>query len=142
MINNSLAVLGMYAQLGVRYLTLTHSVNTDWADSSGDQPKHNGLTDFGKDVVRELNRLGVIVDISHVSDKTFQDAIEVSKAPMIAWRLRFRPSSVRRISSARDAPVLRASIGPTTTPSGTRSPRLVTRAVVPTVRASTLGIAT
>ncbi len=84
MINNSLAVLRMYAELGVRYLTLTHSVNTDWADSSGDQPKHNGLTDFGKDVVRELNRLGVMVDISHVADKTFWDAIEVSKAPMIA----------------------------------------------------------
>jgi membrane dipeptidase len=84
MINNSLAVLRMYAELGVRYLTLTHSVNTDWADSSGDQPKHNGLTDFGKDVVRELNRLGVMIDISHASDKTFWDAIAVSKAPMIA----------------------------------------------------------
>ena len=93
MINNSLAVLRMYAELGVRYLTLTHSVNTDWADSSGDQPKHNGLTDFGKDVVRELNRLGVTVDISHVSDKTFADAIEVSKAPMIASH-----SSCRAIS--------------------------------------------
>jgi len=93
MINNSLAVLRMYAELGVRYLTLTHSVNTDWADSSGDQPKHNGLTDFGKDVVRELNRLGVMVDISHVSDKTFMDAIEVSKAPMIASH-----SSCRAIS--------------------------------------------
>jgi membrane dipeptidase len=84
MINNSLAILRMYAQLGVRYLTLTHSVNVDWADSSGDKPKSNGLTDFGKDVVRELNRLGVMVDISHVADKTFWDAIEVSKAPMIA----------------------------------------------------------
>jgi membrane dipeptidase len=84
MINNSLPVLRMYAALGVRYLTLTHSVNTDWADSSGDQPKHNGLTDFGKDVVRELNKLGVMVDISHVSDKTFWDALEVSKAPLIA----------------------------------------------------------
>jgi len=84
MINNSLPVLRMYAELGVRYLTLTHSINTDWADSSGDQPKHNGLTDFGKDVVRELNRLGVMVDISHVSDKTFWDALAVSKAPMIA----------------------------------------------------------
>jgi membrane dipeptidase len=59
-------------------------VNTDWADSSGDQPKHNGLTDFGKQVVRELNRLGVMVDISHVSDKTFWDALEVSQAPLIA----------------------------------------------------------
>lgn len=93
MINNSLAVLRIYAELGVRYLTLTHSVNTDWADSSGDQPKHNGLTDFGKDVVRELNRLGVMVDISHVSDKTFWDAIEVSKAPMLASH-----SSCRAIS--------------------------------------------
>ena len=93
MINNSLPVLRMYAALGVRYLTLTHSVNTDWADSSGDQPKHNGLTDFGKDVVRELNRLGVMVDISHVSDKTFFDALAVSKAPMIASH-----SSCRAIS--------------------------------------------
>jgi membrane dipeptidase len=84
MINNSLAVLRMYARLGIRYLTLTHSVHTEWADSSGDQPKHNGLTDFGKDVVRELNRLGVMVDISHVADKTFWDALAVSKAPLIA----------------------------------------------------------
>ncbi|MBI1765533.1 MAG: membrane dipeptidase [Acidobacteria bacterium] len=84
MINNSLPLLRMYAELGVRYLTLTHSVNTDWADSSGDAPKHNGLTDFGKDVVRELNKLGVLVDISHVADKTFFDALAVSQAPMIA----------------------------------------------------------
>ncbi len=84
MINNSLPVLRMYAALGVRYLTLTHSVNTEWADSSGDKPQHNGLTDFGKDVVRELNRLGVLVDVSHVSDKTFWDALEISRAPMIA----------------------------------------------------------
>lgn len=84
MINNSLPVLRMYAALGVRYLTLTHSVNTDWADSSGDRPAHNGLTDFGKDVVKELNRLGVMVDISHVSDKTFWDALEISRAPLIA----------------------------------------------------------
>lgn len=93
MINNSLPVLRMYAKLGVRYLTLTHSVNTDWADSSGDTPKHNGLTDFGKDVVKELNRLGVMVDISHVADKTFWDALEISKAPMIASH-----SSCRAIS--------------------------------------------
>jgi membrane dipeptidase len=93
MINNSLPILRMYAALGVRYLTLTHSVNTDWADSSGDQPKHNGLTDFGKDVVRELNKLGVMVDISHVADKTFWDALAVSKAPMIASH-----SSCRAIS--------------------------------------------
>ena len=84
MINNSLPVLRMYAVLGVRYLTLTHSINTDWGDSSGDKPKHNGLTDFGKDVVRELNKLGVMVDISHVADKTFWDALSISQAPMIA----------------------------------------------------------
>ncbi|HMD35108.1 MAG TPA: dipeptidase [Vicinamibacterales bacterium] len=84
MIDDSLSVLRDYARLGVRYLTLTHSVNTNWADSSGDAPKHNGLTDFGKDVVRELNRLGVMVDISHVADKTFWDALEVSKAPLLA----------------------------------------------------------
>lgn len=84
MIDNDLGLLRMYAALGVRYLTLTHGGNTPWADSSTDKPAHNGLTDFGKDVVRELNRLGVLVDISHVSDKTFYDALEVSKAPMIA----------------------------------------------------------
>jgi membrane dipeptidase len=84
MINSDLGVLRSYAALGVRYMTLTHSVNDEWADSSTDKPAHNGLTPFGKDVVREMNRLGVIVDISHVADKTFYDALEVSKAPMIA----------------------------------------------------------
>ena len=84
MINSSLAVLRSYAALGVRYMTLTHSGNDEWADSSTDKAVHNGLTDFGKDVVREMNRLGVIVDISHVSDKTFYDALEVSKAPLFA----------------------------------------------------------
>ena len=64
----------MYAALGVRYLTLTHFKNNNWADSSTDKPAHNGLTPFGKDVVRELNRLGMMVDISHVADKTFYDA--------------------------------------------------------------------
>ena len=84
MIANDLGALRMYAALGVRYMTLTHSGNNDWADSSTDKAVHNGLTDFGKDVVREMNRLGVIVDISHVADKTFFDALEASKAPMIA----------------------------------------------------------
>jgi membrane dipeptidase len=84
MINSDLGVLRSYAALGVRYLTLTHSGNAEWADSSGDKAVHNGLTDFGKDVVREMNRLGVMVDISHVSDKTFYDALDVSKAPLIA----------------------------------------------------------
>jgi membrane dipeptidase len=84
MIASDLGVLRSYAALGVRYMTLTHSGNDEWADSSTDKPVHNGLTDFGKDVVREMNRLGVIVDISHVSDKTFYDALAVSKAPMFA----------------------------------------------------------
>jgi membrane dipeptidase len=93
MIDDSLAVLRDYQRLGVRYLTLSHSVNTNWADSSGDKPAHNGLTAFGKDVVRELNRLGVMVDISHVADKTFWDALETSKAPLVASH-----SSMRAIS--------------------------------------------
>jgi membrane dipeptidase len=84
MINSNLGVLRSYAALGVRYMTLTHSGNDEWADSSTDKAVHNGLTDFGKDVVREMNRLGVIVDISHVSDKAFYDALEVSKAPLFA----------------------------------------------------------
>ena len=84
MINSDLGVLRSFAALGVRYMTLTHSGNDEWADSSTDKPAHNGLTEFGKDVVREMNRLGVMVDISHVSDKTFYDALEVSKAPPIA----------------------------------------------------------
>jgi len=84
MIASDLGVLRTYAALGVRYMTLTHSGNDEWADSSTDKAVHNGLTDFGKDVVREMNRLGVIVDISHVSDKTFYDALEASKAPLFA----------------------------------------------------------
>ncbi len=84
MIDDSLNLLRDYYRLGVRYMTLTHSVNTNWADSSGDTAAHNGLTDFGRDVVREMNRLGMMVDISHVSDKTFWDALEVSRAPLLA----------------------------------------------------------
>lgn len=84
MINSDLGVLQKFAGLGVRYLTLTHSGNCEWADSSTAKPAHNGLTDFGKDVIREMNRLGVIVDVSHVSDKTFRDVLSVSKAPVMA----------------------------------------------------------
>ena len=84
MIDESLRVLRDYARLGVRYLTLTHSLNTTWADSSGEKPVHNGLTPFGKDVIRELNRLGVMVDVSHVADKTFEDALATSRAPLLA----------------------------------------------------------
>ena len=84
MINNSLANLDKFFALGVRYMTLTHTVNTDWADASTDKATHNGLTDFGKQVVREMNRLGMMVDISHVADKTFYDVLAISKAPVIA----------------------------------------------------------
>jgi membrane dipeptidase len=95
MINNSLANLDKFSALGVRYTTLTHTVNTDWADASTDKPAHNGLTDFGKQVVREMNRLGMMVDISHVADKTFYDVLAVSKAPVIASH-----SSCRALCSA------------------------------------------
>ncbi len=84
MIASDLGVLRSYAALGARYMTLTHSGNAEWADSSTAKAEHNGLTDFGKDVVREMNRLGMIVDISHVSDKTFADVLAVSKAPVFA----------------------------------------------------------
>jgi membrane dipeptidase len=83
-INDDLRLLRNFFRLGVRYLTLTHSLNNNFADSSTDKPAHNGLTDFGKQVVSEMNRLGMLVDISHVSNKTFYDALAVSAAPMIA----------------------------------------------------------
>ena len=84
MINSDLAVLAKLAAMGARYMTLTHSGNVEWADSSGDAPVHNGLTAFGKKVIHEMNRLGLLVDISHVSDKTFRDVLSVSRAPVIA----------------------------------------------------------
>jgi membrane dipeptidase len=93
MIDDSLAVLRSYAALGVRYLTLTHSVHTNWADSSSQEPTHGGLTTFGRDVVHELNRLGVMVDVSHVADETFWDVLEASRAPLLASH-----SSCRAIS--------------------------------------------
>jgi membrane dipeptidase len=88
-IEDSLRLLRDYYALGIRYMTLTHTNTNNWADSSGDIEKpgvehHNGLTDFGKSVVREMNRLGMMVDISHVADKTFWDALEVSSAPIFA----------------------------------------------------------
>jgi membrane dipeptidase len=88
-IEDSLRLLRDFYDLGIRYMTLTHSNTNNWADSSGDFDKegvkhHDGLTDFGKDVVREMNRLGMMVDISHVADKTFWDALAVSSAPPFA----------------------------------------------------------
>ena len=88
-IEDSLRLLRDFYDLGIRYMTLTHNNTNNWADSSGDQDDasvkhHNGLTPFGKDVVREMNRLGMMVDISHVSDKTFWDVLETSRVPVFA----------------------------------------------------------
>jgi membrane dipeptidase len=92
MIDDDMRLLRDYYALGVRYMTLTHFKNNNWADSSTDKPAHNGLTAFGKDVVREMNRLGMLVDLSHVSDATMVDAIRVSRAPVF-----FSHSSARAL---------------------------------------------
>src|ERR1700719_3221213 len=84
MIGNDIRMVRVFGELGVRYMTLSHFYNDEWADSSTDKPAHNGLTAYGKEIVREMNRQGIMVDISHVSDKTFYDALEVSKSPLIA----------------------------------------------------------
>jgi len=83
-IGASLAVLRQMYALGARYMTLTHFKNNSWADAATDAPAHNGLTPLGKDMVREMQRLGMLVDLSHVSEKTMLDALEVAKAPVIA----------------------------------------------------------
>ncbi|NUO83395.1 membrane dipeptidase, partial [candidate division KSB1 bacterium] len=82
-IENSLGALRAYYRLGVRYMTLTHNVTLDWADAALDQPKHNGLTAFGKEVVAEMNRLGMLIDLSHVSPKVMSDVLAVSAAPVM-----------------------------------------------------------
>ncbi len=92
-IENSLNVLRQLYQRGARYMTLTHSANLDWADSATDDARHGGLTPFGEEVVREMNRLGMLVDISHVSPETMTDALRVSRAPII-----FSHSSARAIA--------------------------------------------
>lgn len=91
-IDADLSVLRAYADLGAGYLTLTHSKTIEWADSATDDPRHDGLTDFGRKVVLELNRLGMLVDLAHVSEKTMRDALAVSKAPVI-----FSHSSARAL---------------------------------------------
>ncbi|MEU3407713.1 dipeptidase [Streptomyces sp. NPDC006670] len=91
-INNSLATLRALHQLGVRYMTLTHNDTIDWADSATDAPRHGGLADFGREVVREMNRIGMLVDLSHVAETTMRDAIAVSAAPVI-----FSHSSARAV---------------------------------------------
>ncbi len=92
-IDNSLSVLRTYYKLGVRYMTLTHSESLDWADSCSDTPKANGLTPFGVSVVHEMNRLGMLVDLSHVSPDTMKAAIKATKAPVI-----FSHSSARAVA--------------------------------------------
>ncbi len=82
-IENSLGALRAYYRLGVRYMTLAHNVTLDWVDSAMDTPRHGGLTDFGKEVVGEMNRLGMLVDLSHVTPLVMQDALDVSQAPLI-----------------------------------------------------------
>src|SRR5271165_15234 len=91
-INNSLAVLRQMYAAGARYMTLTHTLNTEWADSATDAPVHHGLTPFGIEVVREMNRLGMLVDLSHVSPETMKAALAISEAPVI-----FSHSSARAI---------------------------------------------
>lgn len=92
-IGSSLAVLRQMYDLGARYMTLTHGKTTPWGDSATDAPQHDGLTDFGRQVVREMNRIGMIVDLSHVSEATMKDALEASKAPVM-----FSHSGVRAIN--------------------------------------------
>jgi membrane dipeptidase len=92
-IENSLGALRAYYALGVRYMTLTHSGTTDWADAATDSARHDGLTEFGKEVVREMNRLGMLVDLSHVAPATMHDALDVSEAPVI-----FSHSSARAVT--------------------------------------------
>jgi membrane dipeptidase len=92
-IENSLGALRAYYDLGARYLTLTHNVTLDWADAALDSARHDGLTDFGREVVREMNRLGMLVDLSHVSPATMSDALDVTQAPVI-----FSHSSARALT--------------------------------------------
>ncbi|MEL7218633.1 MAG: membrane dipeptidase, partial [Pseudomonadota bacterium] len=92
-IGSSLAVLRQMYALGARYMTITHSMNTPWADSATDEPKSSGLTEFGEDVIREMNRIGMLVDLSHVSEETMMDALDVARAPVI-----FSHSGVRAIN--------------------------------------------
>jgi membrane dipeptidase len=93
-IENSLPALREFYRLGVRYMTLTWNNTNDWADAGRGERKHNGLSDFGKEVVREMNRLGMLVDVSHVSDETMSDALSLSTAPIIASH-----SSARALSN-------------------------------------------
>lgn len=95
-IENSLPLLRLYYELGVRYMTLTWNYSHNWADAGLDTAKHNGLNDFGKEVVREMNRLGMLVDLSHVSDKVMTDVLEISESPVI-----FSHSNARKLTNTK-----------------------------------------
>jgi membrane dipeptidase len=92
-LENSLGALRAYYDLGMRYMTLTHGRGNDWADSATDEPRHGGLTEFGKEVVREMNRLGMLVDLSHVSPAVMHQALDIAEAPVI-----FSHSSARGLT--------------------------------------------
>ena len=99
-INNSLAVLRSYYDAGARYMTLTHANNTEWADSATDAPRHHGLTPYGETIVREMNRIGMLVDLAHVSEETMRAALRVTRAPVI-----YSHSSARALTDhPRDVP--------------------------------------
>lgn len=131
-IDNSLAALRLYYKLGVRYVTLTHSENTDWADSCTDKPKNNGLSKFGEQVVLEMNRLGMLVDISHVSADTMRHVLKVTKAPIIASHssayalanhVRNVPDDVLKLVKANNGVVMVNFFSGFITPEGARATR-------------------
>ena len=114
-IENSLGALRAFAELGVRYMTLTHWETLDWADAATDSAKHDGLTPFGEQVVLEMNRVGMLVDLSHVSDATMMDALRVSRAPVfyshssaraLANHVRNVPDSILRIVGQKNGVVM------------------------------------
>jgi membrane dipeptidase len=107
-IQHTLAAVRMIGRLGVRYITLTHNATSSWADAAMDHPRHRGLSEFGEEVIREMNRAGILVDLAHVSPETMHDAIRVSRAPVI-----FSHSSARAlVDQPRNVPddVLRALV--------------------------------
>jgi membrane dipeptidase len=131
-IDDSLGVLRMYHMLGVRYMTLTHSESLDWADSATDKPKANGLSPFGEQVVLEMNRLGMLVDISHVSPDTMRAALKVTKAPLVASHSsayavaphpRNVPDDVLKLVAANDGVVMVNFYSGFITPEGARATR-------------------
>src|SRR5712672_1662191 len=140
-IEDSLALLRDYYRLGVRYMTLTWSNTNNWADSSGDidDPAihhHDGLTPFGKQVVQEMNRLGMMVDISHVSDKTFWDTIAITHTPIIASPSPTPPPTRSTASSPQRSAAPPSTHSSITSTTSLKSPASTTSASAPTSTAS------